>query len=134
MSAEVNDFYEDDEPVEEIRAAFEAGPKSLTTAPTTTYGTAKTLVYATGGNDVAPWRLEELRAEWYRRRDIVDATTDVIEENQMLGRALRSIINVLGPEQICDCDHDPHCGLPAEADDALRIAREALVKMVYGVD
>lgn len=41
-------------------------------------------------------------------------------------RALRSIVNVLGPEQICDCAHDPDCGLPAEADEALRIAREAL--------
>lgn len=40
--------------------------------------------------------------------------------------ALRRIMNVLGPDEICNCE-EQHCdGLRAEAHEALRIAKEAL--------
>ena len=40
-------------------------------------------------------------------------------------RALRDIVNVLGPT-ICTCAQNPECGLVDEAGDALRTAQEAL--------
>jgi hypothetical protein len=40
-------------------------------------------------------------------------------------RALANIVAVLGPEQICSCAF-PDCGLPEEASEALRIAKEAI--------
>lgn len=42
-------------------------------------------------------------------------------------RALRNIINVLGPESICECGPDDEgCGLRDEATQALRFALRAL--------
>lgn len=46
------------------------------------------------------------------------------DERHAAFRALRGILNVLGPEKVCNCDHT--CGLPEEAAEALRIARECL--------
>lgn len=42
--------------------------------------------------------------------------------------ALREIVNVLGPDQLCTCDGPDlaDCGLRDEAADALRVARAAL--------
>jgi hypothetical protein len=40
--------------------------------------------------------------------------------------ALEDIVQVLGPDSICDCDHGHECGLPIEATEALEIARYAL--------
>ena len=40
--------------------------------------------------------------------------------------ALAAIVAVLGPQHICHCDFPPDCGLPEEADEALRIAKAAL--------
>jgi hypothetical protein len=41
-------------------------------------------------------------------------------------RALADIVAVLGPSHICTCRFPKNCGLPEEADEALKIARAAL--------
>lgn len=41
-------------------------------------------------------------------------------------RSLAAIVAVLGPTKICGCPFPPDCGLPEEADEALRIAKTAL--------
>lgn len=51
----------------------------------------------------------------------------VADDNKTLTTALRDIVNVLGPDQLCTCHNpDPDCGLRDEAAEALRIARAAL--------
>lgn len=41
-------------------------------------------------------------------------------------RSLAAIVAVLGPTSICSCDFPSGCGLPYEAEEALRIAQVTL--------
>ncbi len=43
-----------------------------------------------------------------------------------LAGALAGIVAVLGPDRICGCDFPSGCGLPDEAEEALKIAKNAL--------
>jgi hypothetical protein len=49
-------------------------------------------------------------------------------------RALAEIVAVLGPEGICGCNFGAGCGLPDEAEEALKIAKDALAGRRSPVD
>ena len=59
------------------------------------------------------------------RVDAEDRLSVGVAERDALRGALRSVVNVLGPVAICTCGHACGCGLPDEAAEALRIAKEA---------